>query len=130
MHLQHHITMDHATREMMQDEIEAYLLGKADALPAPMPFRNFVAQARSGVSEQEHANYFRQMLGDLEEPTAPFGLLNVQGDGSGIEEARLQVDAELARRVRERARKLEVSTASLFHVAWAQVLARFPDVKT
>ena len=40
------------------------------------------------------------------------------------EEARLQVDAELARRVRERARKLEVSTASLFHVAWAQVLAK------
>jgi amino acid adenylation domain-containing protein len=124
MHLQHHITMDHATRQMMQDEIEAHLLGKADALPAPMPFRNFVAQARSGVSEQEHANYFRQLLGDLEEPTTPFGLMKVQDDGSGIEEARLQVDAELARRVRERARKLEVSTASLFHVAWAQVLAK------
>ena len=124
MHLQHHITMDHTTRQMMQDEIEAHLLGKADALPAPMQFRNFVAQARSGVSEQEHANYFRQLLGDMEEPTAPFGLMKVQGDGSGIEEARLQVDAELARRVRERARKLEVSTASLFHVAWAQVLAR------
>jgi len=124
MHLQHHITMDHATRQMMQDEIEAHLLGKADALPTPLPFRNFVAQARLGVSEQEHANYFRQLLGDLEEPTAPFGLMKVRDDGSGIEEARLQVDAELARRVRERARKLEVSTASLFHVAWAQVLAR------
>ena len=124
MHLQHHITMDHATRQMMQEEIEAHLLGKADALPAPLPFRNFVAQARLGVSEQEHANYFRQLLGDLEEPTAPFGLMKVQDDGSGIEEARLQVDAELARRVRERARKLEVSTASLFHVAWAQVLAK------
>jgi amino acid adenylation domain-containing protein len=124
MHLQHHITMDHATRQMMQEEIEAHLLGKADALPAPLPFRDFVAQARSGVSEQEHANYFRQLLGDLEEPTTPFGLMKVQDDGSGIEEARLQVDAELARRVRERARKLEVSTASLFHVAWAQVLAK------
>ncbi|HEY2362259.1 MAG TPA: amino acid adenylation domain-containing protein, partial [Candidatus Angelobacter sp.] len=124
MHLQHHITMDHATRQMMQDEIEAHLLGKADALPAPMPFRNFVAEARSRISEQEHANYFRQLLGDLEEPTAPFGLLNVQDDGSGIEEARLQVDAELAQRVRERARKLGVSTASLLHVAWAQVLAK------
>ncbi len=124
MHLQHHITMDHGTYEMMQDEIEAYLLGKADALPVPLPFRNFVAQARLGVSQQEHESYFRQLLGSLDEPTAPFGLLNVQGDGSGIEETRLQIDAELARRVRERARKLEVSTASLFHVAWAQVLAK------
>jgi amino acid adenylation domain-containing protein len=124
MHLQHHITMDHATRQMMQEEIEAHLLGKADELPAPLPFRNFVAQARLGVSEQEHENYFRQLLGDLEEPTAPFGLMKVRNDGTGIEEERLQVDAELARRVRERARKLEVSTASLFHVAWAQVLAK------
>jgi hypothetical protein len=124
MHLQHHIMMDHATRQMIQDEIEAHLLGKADALLAPMQFRNFVAQARSGVSEQEHENYFWQLLGDMEEPTAPFGLTKVQDDGCGIEEARLQVDAELARRVRERARKLEVSTASLFHVAWAQVLAK------
>ena len=124
MHLQHHITMDHATRQMMQDEIEAHLLGKADTLPAPLPFRNFVAQARLGVSQQEHANYFRQLLGDLEEPTAPFGLMKVRADGSGIEEARLQVDAKLAQQVRERARKLEVSTASVFHVAWAQVLAK------
>ena len=32
------------------------------------------------------------MLGDVDEPTAPFGLLDVQGDGSGIEEARLALD--------------------------------------
>ena len=68
MQLQHHLTMDHATYQMMQDEIDAHLLGKADALPVPLPFRNFVAQARLGVSQQEHANYFRQLLGDLEEP--------------------------------------------------------------
>ena len=61
MHLQHHLTLDHATYQMMQDEIEAHLLGKADTLPAPLPFRNFVAQARLGVSQQEHENYFRQL---------------------------------------------------------------------
>ena len=36
----------------------------------------------------------------------------------------MKVEAGLARRIRERARKLGVSAASLCHVAWAQVVAR------
>src|SRR6267154_4411794 len=64
------------------------------------------------------------MLGDVEEPTAPFGMLDVRGDGTGIEEARILLDSGLARRIREQARKLRVSAASLCHLAWAQVLAR------
>ena len=64
------------------------------------------------------------MLGDIEEPTAPFGLLDVRGDGSGIGEARLGVETELSARIREQARLLGVSAASLCHLAWAQVLAR------
>src|ERR1700730_5049032 len=108
----------------MQEEIQAHLLGRGGQLPELQPFRNLVAQARLGVSQEEHEKFFRGMLGDVEEPTAPFGLLDVQGDGSGIEEARVLLDSTLARRVRERARKLRVSAASVCHVAWAQVLAR------
>ena len=122
--LRHHLVGDHSTMEVMQSEIEAYLLGKADRLPRPLPFRNLVAQARLGVSQEEHEAYFRKLLSDVEEPTAPFGLLDVQGDGSGIEEARSQVDDEVARKVREQARRLGVSAASLCHVAWAQVLGK------
>ena len=124
MRLQHHLTGDHTTREVMQEEIQAYLLGEGDRLPAPLPFRNLVAQARLGVSQEEHEAFFRRLLGDVEEPTAPFGLLNVQGDGTGIEQARMKVEARLARKIREGARKLGVSAASLWHVAWAQVVAR------
>jgi amino acid adenylation domain-containing protein len=72
---------------------------------------------------EEHEAYFRRLLGGVEEPAAPFGMLNVRGDGTGIEEARLEVDAELGRQVRKRARRLGVSVASLFHVAWGRVLA-------
>src|SRR5207302_10114934 len=68
--------------------------------------------------------FFRQLLGDVDEPTAPFGLLNVQGDGSEIGEARIKLDADLAQSIRVKARKLGVSAASLWHLAWAQVLAR------
>ena len=124
MQLLHHLAGDHSTLEVMQEEIQTHLLGRADQLAAPLPFRNLVAQARLGVSQEEHEVFFRQLLGDVDEPTAPFGLLDVQGDGTGIEEARLRVDEVLARRLRERARKLRVSAASLCHLAWAQVLAR------
>ena len=90
MQLLHHLVGDHTTLEVMQEEIEAHLLGQAGTLPEPLPFRNLVAQARLGVSGEEHEKFFRQLLGDVEEPTAPFGLLDVRGDGTGIEEARIE----------------------------------------
>jgi amino acid adenylation domain-containing protein len=120
----HHLAGDHTTLDVLRDEVEAYLLGRAHELPPALPFRNFVAQARLGISRDEHEAFFREMLADVDEPTAPFGLLDVQGDGSGIAEAHLRVDEDLAARLRGRARALGVSAASLCHVAWAQVLAR------
>ena len=64
------------------------------------------------------------MLADIDEPTAPFGLMDVQGDGSGIAEATQLLEPELAQAIRRRARQLGVSAASLMHLAWAMVLAR------
>ncbi len=122
--LRHHLMSDHTAQEVLEKEVQAHLLGRAHELPAPLPFRNYVAQARLGVSRAEHEAYFRKLVGDVEEPTAPFGLLDVWGDGSGVAEARLAVDGKLAARLRERARKLGASAASACHVAWAQVLAR------
>jgi amino acid adenylation domain-containing protein len=124
MLLQHHLIGDHVTTKAMQEEMEAYLLGREDLLPVPQPFRNLVAQARLGMSSEEHEGYFRELLGDVEEPTAPFGLLNVQGDGTGITKAYVKVETGLGNRIRERARRLGVSAASLWHVAWGQVAAR------
>ncbi|MGC1783763.1 MAG: condensation domain-containing protein, partial [Acidobacteriaceae bacterium] len=124
MLLLHHLVGDHTTMEVIQQEVQAHLLGEIEQLPRPLPFRNLVAQARLGISRQEHELFFRQMLGDVDEPTAPFGLLDVQGDGGEIAEARLEVQPQLARSLRDAARRLGVSAASLCHLAWAQVLAR------
>src|SRR5690606_23222344 len=71
-----------------------------------------------------HERFFREMLAEVTEPTAPFGLLDARGDGSEIADASQLVEAQLAGRLREAARRLRVSVASLCHVAWAQVLAR------
>ena len=122
--LKHHLLGDHTASELMQREVEAYLLGTADALPAPQPFRNFIAQARLGITPAEHEEFFRELLGDVEEPTAPFGLVDVQGDGSGTRQAYEVIDASLAEGLRATARAAGVSTASVCHVAWARVLAR------
>jgi len=101
--LLHHLIGDHETLRFVNTEIEALILGEADKLAAPMPFRNFVAQALLGVSKEEHEAFFAKMLGDIDEPTAPFGLTDVLGDGSNIVEARREIDADLARRLRQSA---------------------------
>jgi amino acid adenylation domain-containing protein len=89
-----------------------------------MPFRRYVAQARLGVSRAEHDEFFRRMLADVEEPTAPFNMLDVQGDGSAVEEVRLALPDELSARLRREAQRHGVGAAALFHLAWALVLAR------
>jgi len=122
--LHHHLCIDHTTIEVLLEELQMHLLGQHDHLPAPLPFRNFVAQARFGIGREEHESFFRDMLGDVEEPTAPFGMLDVQGDGSRTEEASVLLDASASVRLRAQARAAGVSTASLCHLAWAQVLAR------
>ncbi|WAK03777.1 AMP-binding protein [Methylobacter sp. YRD-M1] len=122
--LSHHLALDHTALDILLEEIQMHQLGQADLLPVPLPFRNFVAQARLGISREEHEAFFRGMLGDIDEPTAPFGLLDVMGDGSRVQDASQIVASDLARRVREQARTLGISAASLFHLAWATVVSR------
>jgi len=120
----HHLVLDHTALEVLLHEIGLILTGRTDELAEPVPFRNFVAQARLGVSEAEHEAFFGRMLGDVDEPTAPFGILNVEGEGAHVREAQRALPRALSKRLRQQARSLGVSTASLFHWAWAQVLAR------
>ncbi|MVA49130.1 non-ribosomal peptide synthetase, partial [Agrobacterium vitis] len=98
--LHHHLVMDHTALAILADEVLSHPSGEVSQAPAPIPFRRFVAQARLGVKTTEHEAFFRDMLGDVSEPTAPFGLADVHLDGSGLEEARLALEPELAGRLR------------------------------
>tara|TARA_R110002072_G_scaffold1983_1_gene16193 strand:- start:21068 stop:30205 length:9138 start_codon:yes stop_codon:yes gene_type:complete len=120
----HHLIEDMETMRLQQEEVSHYLLGRMGELPPPQPFRKFVAQSRAGVSIQEHEAFFTKMLGHVKESTMAFGLDSVQVDASKIEETTILVDFDLASRLRKASRSVGVSAASVFHLAWALVLAR------
>ncbi|MCP3468524.1 condensation domain-containing protein [Bradyrhizobium sp. CCGUVB23] len=124
LQLQHHLIGDHTTLEVMHAEVRAVLEGREHELSAPQPFRNLVAAARLGVDAKAHEEFFRTMLADIDEPSTPFGLREVHGDGSGAREAQRMLPQALNARLRVQARRLGVSLASLCHLAWGQVVAR------
>ncbi|NUY05941.1 amino acid adenylation domain-containing protein [Paraburkholderia sp. JPY169] len=124
LELQHHLIGDHTTSEVMHAEVRSVLGGRGHELAEPQPFRNLIAQARLGVGEQAHEQFFREMLSEIDGPTLPFGLGEVRGEGSGVDEALRQLPQALNDRLRQQARRLGVSVASLCHLAWAQVVAR------
>src|SRR6185295_10766786 len=111
---------------LKRDFFSAATAGRSEIAGVPADFapreRGVIAAAE--VSEAEHEEFFRKLLWDVDEPTAPFGLLALQGDGRAIAEARAELEPGLAQRLRDAARSLGVSEAALWHVAWAQVVAR------
>ncbi|WP_460625144.1 condensation domain-containing protein, partial [Kitasatospora kifunensis] len=119
----HHIVQDHTALEVMLEEVQAFLAGRGEELPEPLRFRDFVAQARGGVARAEHERYFAELLGDVTEPTAPFGLVDTRGDVMDSVQTRVRFAPELNGRLREVTRRLGASAATVMHVAWARVLA-------
>ncbi|MDX8001105.1 amino acid adenylation domain-containing protein, partial [Xenorhabdus sp. Reich] len=119
----HHLIGDHMTLELIIAEIRLLLQGRTGELPNSLPYRNFIAQTLS-VPVSVHEDYFRTQLADVDEPTSPFGLLNVQGDGEDVSEINIPLDPTQARAIRNQARRLGISPSVMFHVAWAQVLAQ------
>ncbi|MBA2675316.1 non-ribosomal peptide synthetase, partial [Ramlibacter sp.] len=122
----HHTVSDHVTVQLVLQEVHQLLQDKAKDLPPALPYRDFVAQALA-VPDSVHAAYFRGLLGDVDEPTAPFGVLDVHGGNNGdgvVAEARFALPETLAQSVRALARRHGMTPAVLFHLAWAQLVAR------
>ncbi|WP_248746007.1 non-ribosomal peptide synthetase [Pseudomonas sp. MWU12-2037] len=120
--LDHHLVSDNVTLRLIMLEIQAVLAGQADSLPPSQPYRNFIAQAAS-VSQAEHEAYFRRLLADVDATTAPYGVLDVRGNGAGIQRAVQHLSEDLSARVYRTARAQGVPTSVLFHAAWGLVVA-------
>ncbi|WP_339493126.1 amino acid adenylation domain-containing protein, partial [Pseudomonas sp. EA_15y_Pfl2_R67] len=120
--LDHHLVSDNVTLRLIMLEIQAILAGQADSLPPSQPYRNFIAQAAS-VSQADHEVYFRRLLADVDATTAPYGVLDVRGNGAGIKRAVKHLGDELSAKVHRMARLQGVPTSVLFHAAWGLVVA-------
>ena len=78
----HHLVLDRTGIQVVLGEVRALVSGDAGPLPAPVPFREYVARARLSVPREDHQRYFAALLADVTEPTAPYGLTETRGDGS------------------------------------------------
>ncbi|MFJ9773642.1 amino acid adenylation domain-containing protein [Kitasatospora sp. NPDC101157] len=119
----HHLIEDATSLRLTLEELGLHLTGRTDLLQPPAPYREFVAHTLHNQATDEVEAYFRAALGDVTEPTTPFGLADVHGDGRGVERLRRALPDDLTREVRAQAQRLRLSPAVLFHAAWACVVA-------
>ncbi|OKP02451.1 non-ribosomal peptide synthetase [Xenorhabdus eapokensis] len=128
----HHLICDHITLEHIINEIDALLPDHsengypdrhAEKLPPILSYRHFVAQSLHWPTS-DHEAYFRQVLSDIDAPTAPFGILDIHSEDKQILEAKQPLDVALSKAIRTQARRQGVSPSILFHVALALVLAK------
>ncbi|OUM08469.1 non-ribosomal peptide synthetase [Pseudomonas syringae] len=120
--LDHHLISDNVTLRLIMSEIHAIVHGEGHRLPPSHPYRNFIAQAAT-VSREEHEAYFRTLLGDVHETTAPYGVLDVQGNGAGNTKAVRYLSDDVSAAVHRVAKARGVPNSVLFHAAWGLVVA-------
>ncbi|MDH0865611.1 non-ribosomal peptide synthetase [Mitsuaria sp. GD03876] len=126
--LAHHLVLDHSTLAIVMDEVGAILAGREAELPPSLPYRDLVAAARDAAADSvERARTFDELLGEVTEPTLPLGLPAEVDDIGDLRVATAPLDAALDTRLRGAAIDAGVSAGTLFHLAWARVLATLAD---
>lgn len=119
----HHLIGDQMTTVSQEREIRTLLSGDHASLPAPVPFRNFVAQSRHSIESSDYKSYFTEQLGSFTEPTAPYAMADIPSESIKQCQSTHIIDAVLSTQLRKVCQSLGVTPATLFHVAWANVLA-------
>ncbi|KAG0006016.1 hypothetical protein BGZ79_010664 [Entomortierella chlamydospora] len=122
--LMHHLIGDNSTDEVMTTEVKALFNGQISLLHAPLPFRNLIAQTRSGSGTETNEHFFTKMLDGIDSPVLPYGLSNAYLNSADISESHRVLSQDLNNRLRSHSKKMGVSLASLCHLAWAQLISR------
>ena len=119
----HHLISDHVTLEIIQHELAMFEKGRHKELATPAPYREFIAFTQEQGKTLDATQFFKAQLSDITEPTLPFGISNVRGNGDDINELKLQLTNELNDDIRNISKTMKLSTAAIFHGAWAMVLS-------
>ncbi|CAL2088803.1 non-ribosomal peptide synthase/polyketide synthase [Tenacibaculum sp. 190524A02b] len=118
----HHLIMDHVGLEKIMEEITTYLLGEKNTLPDPVLYRDFIGHTLHQQSTNDSETYFTELLGDIEEPTYPFNLSDIRGNGTEIIEASIMLPEKLSKEIRSVCTDLGMTPAVLFHAAYGIVV--------
>ncbi|CAM1358028.1 amino acid adenylation domain-containing protein [Tenacibaculum xiamenense] len=121
---QHHLVMDHVGLEKIMFEIEEYLSGNKDSLTKPVLYREFIGHTLHLQETNDSESYFKELLANIEEPSYPFGLSDIRGNGSDIKDSEIVLSSELSREIRSISIELGMSPAVLFHAAYGLVVAK------
>ncbi|MDR7123145.1 condensation domain-containing protein, partial [Rheinheimera soli] len=121
----HHMVSDHVGIDIIQQELAAFERGDTAGLATPMPYREFIAHTLHLAEQYDAGAYFKATLGDITRSCLPFGLNDIQGDGSRIIERREALPEAVSEQLRAAAKQARVSPAVLFHGAWGLLLSGF-----
>jgi len=120
----HHLICDHESLDILLEELAAILSGESAQLPQPVPYRNHIARVLHYARTHDAADFFRAKLDAIPSHAAAFDLVDNKADSASILQSNRSLPSELSSRLREQARLLSVSPATLFHAAWALIVAR------
>jgi len=119
----HHLISDHVTLEIIQYELAMFAQNRQVELSTPALYRDFIAHTQQQEKSLDSHQFFSKKLGDIDEPTLPYGIANVRSNGADINELKLQLNDELSSEIRNLAKIMKLSPAAIFHGAWAMVLS-------
>ena len=120
----HHLALDRVALEVLMLELRSHLENIGSELLAPVAYRHHVVKVLSYKHQLKAEQFFRSRLAAIDEPTTPFGLLNVHEDGGDFDQTSWRVGEALSRRIRAQAQRFKVTPAALFHAAWGVVVGQ------
>ncbi|SDE31956.1 non-ribosomal peptide synthase domain TIGR01720/amino acid adenylation domain-containing protein [Rhodococcus tukisamuensis] len=121
----HHILADGwSTPLIVRDLLTLYAAGgTSDMLPRVRTYKDFLAWLAAQDAEASRAQWHR-LLADVEEPTMLAARTGAEPAVAAPDDVSVVLDDDLDGRLKQLARRLEVTTNTLLQAAWGLVLAR------